>query len=209
MPPGSRGPYGKTPQVRRRIVEAALEVFSASGYHGTTMKDVAAKAGLTPKGLNHHFASKEDLLGAVLEMRDENDAARHLPLSTEPAARLEMILAVLKEDALTAPALIELHILLAAEATNPTHPTHQSYSARYELFREGLSDVFETARAKGDLRSDMEPRALASILIAAMDGLQLQWLYDRDAVDVEALVRSLLMEFAPKLLRQGTSPKQD
>ncbi|WP_368498563.1 TetR/AcrR family transcriptional regulator [Herbiconiux sp. A18JL235] len=200
MSTGVRGPYGKTPQVRRQIIEAAFEIFSASGYRAATMKDVAMKVGMTPKGLNHHFATKEDLLGAVLELRDEVGASRHVPRSAHPSDALDMILAVLRDDAAT-PHLIELHISLAAEASQNSHPAHQFYADRYNSLREALCGLFAQARAAGKLRSKLEDHSLAALLIAVMDGLQLQWLYDHDAVEVEPVVRSFLEEVAPDLVR--------
>jgi len=49
------------------ILKAAAGVFSRRGYHGATMADIAAEVSLTAGSLYHHFASKEDLLCAVLD----------------------------------------------------------------------------------------------------------------------------------------------
>ncbi|NDJ75214.1 MAG: TetR/AcrR family transcriptional regulator [Chloroflexi bacterium] len=49
------------------IVRAAADVFYRKGYHGATMADIAREVNLTAGSLYHHFSSKEQLLGAVLE----------------------------------------------------------------------------------------------------------------------------------------------
>ena len=54
------------PERRRRILDAALEVFARDGYAGASMADLAATAGVTPPVLYQHFDSKEDLFLAVL-----------------------------------------------------------------------------------------------------------------------------------------------
>src|SRR4051794_20654891 len=68
---GTRGPYAKTALVRQQIVASATEVFAEFGYWATTMKEVAARAGISQRGLAHHFAEKAELLRAVIDARDE------------------------------------------------------------------------------------------------------------------------------------------
>ncbi len=52
--------------------------------------------------------------------------------------------------------------------------------------------VFEDLRAQGYLREDVDPAMAARGTIALMDGLQIQWLLDRDGVDMAADVRTYL-----------------
>ncbi len=49
------------------ILKAALEVFSAYGYRGTTVDQIAVKAGLSKPNLLYYFKRKEDIYVAVLE----------------------------------------------------------------------------------------------------------------------------------------------
>jgi AcrR family transcriptional regulator len=63
-------------QAVRRLLEAAAEAFADRGFHATTTRDIAAKAGLSPAGVYVHFASKEDLLYAL--SRQGHESARDL-----------------------------------------------------------------------------------------------------------------------------------
>jgi len=47
---------------RERLVEAAIEAFAASGFAGTTTRDIASRAGMSPAAVYVHYATKEDLL---------------------------------------------------------------------------------------------------------------------------------------------------
>lgn len=49
------------------ILRAALDCFAAQGYHGTSIREIASRAGLSVAGIYHHFSSKQALLVAVLE----------------------------------------------------------------------------------------------------------------------------------------------
>lgn len=54
---------------REQLIEAALAVFARKGVDGTSIKDIAQAAAVTPGLLYHYFDSKEDLVAAVLEER--------------------------------------------------------------------------------------------------------------------------------------------
>ncbi|GEE01784.1 hypothetical protein nbrc107696_22300 [Gordonia spumicola] len=49
-------------------LSAALEAFMEHGYHGTSVRDIASRAGLSVPGLYHHYPSKQSLLQGLLEL---------------------------------------------------------------------------------------------------------------------------------------------
>ncbi len=63
-------------QAAQRLVEAAAEAFADKGFHATTTRDIASRAGLSPAGVYVHFASKEDLLFHL--SRTGHESARDL-----------------------------------------------------------------------------------------------------------------------------------
>jgi AcrR family transcriptional regulator len=48
-------------------VDAAIDVFGRHGYHGTSIRDIAERAGLSSAALYHHFSSKQDLLFQIMD----------------------------------------------------------------------------------------------------------------------------------------------
>jgi AcrR family transcriptional regulator len=64
MPPRGRRPAG-SPDTRRSILTAARELFAAAGYERTTMREVAARAGVDPALIHHYFTNKDGLLSAA------------------------------------------------------------------------------------------------------------------------------------------------
>jgi AcrR family transcriptional regulator len=53
------------PDARRRLVDAAVASFAAKGFHGTTTRDIASAAGMSPAALYVHHRSKEELLHQI------------------------------------------------------------------------------------------------------------------------------------------------
>lgn len=166
-----RGPYAKTAGVRRRIVEACLEVFIESGYRATTMKAVAERAGISQRGLVHHFPDKEELLAAVLEARDRRTGPGHPELGN--ARALAKVLRTHFET-LAQPGFPELHTVLSGEAISRDHPAHGYYQERYASLRLYIAASFDALRAQGRLRSPIDSGTLATMVIGLMDGLQVQ-----------------------------------
>jgi len=54
-------------QTKERIVDAAYRTLVRRGYHETSMKDIAAEAGVAPGLAHYYFETKEDLLVAAIE----------------------------------------------------------------------------------------------------------------------------------------------
>lgn len=196
---GARGPYAKTAEVRQKILDAALSVFAESGYRATTMKEIAERAGISQRGLVHHFKNKGDLLLEIVEHRDAQSAEMHADVDRPD---IDYLLAVARDNT-RHPGLVELHSTMSAESTSPEHPAHDHYRHRYDRFRVYLTGLFESMQARGDIAPSLEPEMLASMFIALSDGLQIQWLYRREAVDVERSLEQFLILVAPGLKLQN------
>ena len=56
----------KGQQTREKLLEAALVQFTATGYHGASMRQIAETAGVAVGGIYNHFSSKEEILKAVI-----------------------------------------------------------------------------------------------------------------------------------------------
>lgn len=64
----SRGRPRGNPPTKALIAEAAKDLFLAHGYRGTTVRAVAARAGVDQALINYHFGSKQGLFGATVQL---------------------------------------------------------------------------------------------------------------------------------------------
>ncbi|MGW1464998.1 TetR/AcrR family transcriptional regulator [Streptomyces sp. NPDC001493] len=63
---GQETPWGEvTPEAARRLLVAAVEAFAERGYHATTTRDIAGRAGMSPAALYIHYKTKEELLHRI------------------------------------------------------------------------------------------------------------------------------------------------
>ena len=184
--PGARGPrgsYAKGQARRQQIVDEALLVFARSGFHSGSLREVAKRVGLSPAGVMHHFADKEELFGEVLRQRDEKvrlaagDPAEHTLIE-----QAEKVVAYNQ----TSRGLTSLYAVVSAEATDAAHPAHDEFARRYRSGASGAAELLRAGQAAGEVRADIDPAHAARLISAVMDGIQLQWLLD-DTVDMRAL----------------------
>ncbi len=192
---GPRGPYAKSKRTRKSILDSALEVFAESGYRSGSLRDVAERVGMSEAGLLHHFTNKSELLAAVLERRDEQTRER---FDFDPGHGRGLLRATIElvEYNASTPGVVELFCTLSAEATSATHPAHEYFVERYRATNEMMRGAFEEMASRGELRPGVVPAVAARGTVALMDGLQIQWLLDRDSVDMAADLRTYLDSLA-------------
>lgn len=185
LPPRPRGSYAKGVARRQEILDRAIEVFAERGSDKTSLRAIAREVGVTHAALTHHFGSLEALLVEVyreFERRGDRDdphpsAATPVGIMQESARRNR-----------TVAGLVQLYSMLVAAALEEGHPAARDFATRrFAALRNELADLVRGHQRDGVLREDVDPDAVAALVIAASDGLQTQWLLDPDAPQDEAL----------------------
>ena len=169
----SRKSYKTGREQRQKIMDAAVILFGCKGFMGTSMREIAKASDISQPGLLHHFATKDDLLKAILEKHEEKnqiDLQGYSRLPWQEASISKQRSNLAKKD------IIKLWSLALAEAATPTHPMHEYYVERYRNFRQLMA--VQLAAAEGREYPTSEDFLKSAVLIGASDGLQTQWLLD-------------------------------
>lgn len=176
---------------RQDIIKAATEAYARAGYHQASLRDIARRAGISHAGLLYYFPTKESLLLAVLERRDEVDSARERLREPPGTAVVERLLSLAAHNSAHR-GIVDLYARLAAEAISPDHPAHDYFVTHYQRARELAAESFDALKQAGRLRDEVDPAQAAVGFVALMDGLQVQWLSDPAAVDMVGTLRLYL-----------------
>jgi AcrR family transcriptional regulator len=185
------GGYLKGRIRREDILAAAVAVYSEAGYHGSSLREIAKRAGITHAGLLYYFPTKEALLAAVLERRDTDDIERE-QLAVPPGREWLSHLVALSEYNTRHPGIVDLYTRLAAEAVAADHPAHAYFQRHYRMARDHAVESFRVLAGRGELRPGVDPVHAGVGLVGLMDGLQVQWLTARDEVDLVGALRGYL-----------------
>lgn len=186
-----RGSYAKGVARREEILESALEVIGRKGYQNASLKQIAEVVGVTPAALLHYFGSKEELFTEVLRKRDEHDGMD--PRLNDPSDPGAGLIEVIRHNT-EVPGLVELFSRLAVDAADPEHPAHPYFLDRSERLRRAVAAGLDVDATR---EPALDADTMARVLQAVTDGLQLQWMIDRD-VDMAGIVERLIDALAPR-----------
>lgn len=191
---------------REQIIVAALELFGEVGFRAAGLRDIAARAGMSHPGLLYHFRSKEELLAAVLKYRDEAQDALWNPGFPDGPGPQDVLTGIfaMAQDNSTNRRSVELFATLAAESTDPQHPAHRYFVERYEEVRARFTGHAEVLADAGLLPPGLDPKVAAVVWIAILDGLQVQWLYSPESIDMVGLLQA----FLAATMRTGEAPPE-
>lgn len=178
---------------RAEILRATLEVIAERGYRGTTLSAVAERVGLSQQGLLHYFPTKEAMLVAVLEERDQWDTGGG-PRS-DGSWRTELLGSLVEYNAMR-PGVVQTFSALLGESVTEEHPAREFFTHRYTQVRASMAAMLR-AEFGERLPGGLTPERAAPLLVATMDGLQYQWLLDPDAVDMPAAFQDFLRLVRP------------
>jgi AcrR family transcriptional regulator len=171
-----RGPYAKGLAKREEILDAALDLFTRNGYDRTSFREIARATGLSQAGLLHHFSSKEALFVEVLRRRDSRNEERYDANRGQPKT-VDGLVSIVRHN-VQEPGLVRLYVAMSAESTDAESVARDFFVERYRGLIENLAADVRRRQEAGELANDLDPEAVASLLIAAADGLQIQWLLD-------------------------------
>lgn len=189
------GSYPKGIAKREEILETALQLIGERGYNAATIRELAEAVNLSKTGLLHHFGTKEELFAEILRRRDQRDLESVATASDVAQAVVEAI----RHNA-EVPGLVQLYSRFSAEATAADHAAHAYVGERQATLRSEFARLLTALQDSGRIGRSIDVVALAPVLLAAIDGLQTQWLFNDD-VDMPAAFQELLNA----LLSTGTA----
>lgn len=151
---------------RQEILEAAARQFSACGFHGANMRDVAADAGVLAGSIYYHFDSKEALFvavhGAAVDMMIEAVSAAIEGIG-DPWERLEEAAAAhceaLNGDSAFVGVIAPIYPVTGGDVRNRLTAQRDAYE---RLFGEMIAPL--------DLAADIDPKIFRLHLLAALNG---------------------------------------
>ncbi|WP_209438677.1 TetR/AcrR family transcriptional regulator [Pseudoclavibacter helvolus] len=181
---------------KARIVEAANQLMFEQGVALTTLADVRTASGTSKSQLYQHFADKNTLVREVIEFRAE-------ALLAQQRRRLEKVDS-LRGLELWRDEMVERNALrdgaygcplgsIANEIADHDEDTRRVIATHFDEWLQMLVDAIDRLRTLGVLRADADSRALASGLLAALQG---GYLLAKTARDVNLMRVALDMAIA-------------
>lgn len=169
---------------RRRILDAAIEVFSEVGYAAASWGTIIERTGMTKGALYHHFDSKESLASAIIEEGSDTLllAFRNMSGSSPALENLihgTFVVAQLSGSDKMARAAEQLTVALSG--------FNEATSRVYTSWLTVMTDEARKASIEGDIREELTPETVAESILGAAFGIRLL----PDAISGDDLIRRL------------------
>ena len=195
----------KKAETRRRLLEAAAEVFIRRGFQGASVEEICEEAGFTRGAFYSNFRTKEEMFVELLHervYRDFRELLQSVPMERPPRERLRWAVTELQrryersEEAGEKGWLSALWLECLAHAAR--HPEFRSFAATFwsGIRAMNAAGFDETSKDTGR-PLPIEPKHLATSMIALDIGLAVQRLVDPDEVPLELYPRLYELLFAP------------
>jgi TetR/AcrR family transcriptional repressor of nem operon len=197
-----RVPRPSNPDVRRRLLEAGLDLVYARGFAASGVKDITDAAGVPKGSFYAYFPSKEAFSAAILEYYWSDVEARLVPIlaADGPAQeRIARFFHALADEHEARDFLLGCLIgNLSLELGGSSEPARTELLRILDSWNEALTACVRSGQGgAGGIRTDLDATELAALLIEAWEGAALRGKvtrsrapYDRlEAVTIPALLR--------------------
>ena len=152
-------------RTRQAILDAALDLFAAKGYFGTSLRDVASAVGVRESALYNYFAGKEALFDALLDAHQTTKRERLAPLADGPIKDGRTLLLQLAQstlDSYVEPREEKLFRILMSDGIRLAKDGRLNLNERMGHGRERMLDIMSRLIREGWLRrADVNMLSLA------------------------------------------------
>ena len=195
----------RTPDKRRRILDAAVHVFARKGYFAARVSDIAKKAGVADGTIYLYFKSKEDVLVRLFDevmsehVTQAREAVRALPSAPERLrAVAERHLTVLGGNR-------DLATVFQVELRQSTRFMERFTASWLRDYSALLDEVIEQGQRDGTLRADVGRKLAAKALFGALDETVTSWLLSEKRYPLAGQAAPVVDLFLRGAQRQVTS----
>ena len=180
-------------ETRRRLFEAAAEVFAREGVGGATVEQIAAAAGFTRGAFYSNFSGKEELAVAMLDDHLARSQAHNRALLARHPDPESFVQALRDDvgrddDPLHATPLLQVELMLYVARTPELRPVLGSH---LRAMRSLVGEIAATTVRASGVDLPVGPADLGTILVAVEDGLRLHRIIDPESTPQDAFFSAL------------------
>jgi TetR/AcrR family fatty acid metabolism transcriptional regulator len=165
---------------RERILDAAVLEIARRGYYGTTVANIAGRAGVADGTIYLYFKNKEDILVSIFERAMELFSVRAQKIVDEGAAdavdKLRRIVALhlslLGEDR-------DLAVIFQVEFRHTLHVLELLSRSRIRDYLALIANVVEQGKAEGVFKADADALLTAKVVFGVLDEMVTDWVLSR------------------------------
>lgn len=178
---------------RQGLIDAAARLFARRGYAATSVAAIGEEAGVSRGLVNFHFATKENLLHAVIGQLVAELERQMFPADppTRPLAAVAVIIDAHHRFLTQQPERARLLFRLQAEALDPALGV-SAFADLHHRWVQRTRSLWKAGVAAGEIDPELDHEAVTTFTIGALRGIALEWLLVGERLDADAAYAHLL-----------------
>ena len=191
---------------RQQILDAAFVCFARQGFHQTTVQDICLEAELSPGAVYRYFSSKEEIIEACCAECEQSNE-----MVIEAVGEGEQTLTILDKLASGAfsefdepDADVKLKVIVQwwSEAVRSPQLRETLQRTSFDFWTGALGRIIGSAQEKGEIDGELDPEAVARVLLSTWQGFVLQKVLYPDS-DVESYLQVIRSMYSGSFWRGG------
>ncbi|MBX9704368.1 MAG: TetR/AcrR family transcriptional regulator [Silvanigrellaceae bacterium] len=174
---------------KEKIIEATIQCISEFGLYNFSMHNVAKIAAVSKGIIHYYFLDKEDLINEVLN-KVNNELEYSITndlLETDPIKKILKIIAVCFEIIKEKKEYFNIHIDFWGQANHKPY-IKQKIASKHAKLRHEIAGIIEYGIEK-NIFENVDPHLTASMILAFIDGIALQWIIDENAFQYDDIIK--------------------
>ena len=179
---------------RRQIVEIAVETIAKIGYHQTTLADIADKAKISKGVIPYYFQNKAILIQETIRWISLSLHEYTVPRVKNETSSIEKLRVFITSNY----EYMKYHrsYMVAMVDLWGSHKTREQKTAfhekEYEQDRKWLENIIKAGQENGEL-PNLDANNLASLILAMIDGIMIQWVFNENSVNLDRSCQNALV----------------
>ena len=174
---------------KNQIVRATVDCITRFGYHNFSMQDVAKAAGVSKGIIHYYFLNKDDLMLSVLEkvVKDIRSVLHsNIENISDPTEKLKVLIELCADVVKSTKEYYQVSMDFWT-LINQKENVRKIISEHYQSFRSTFVEVIEEG-IRQDKFKTIDPEEYSIFVLASIEGMSLQWLFDKQEFDYDRLV---------------------
>jgi AcrR family transcriptional regulator len=182
-------------QKRIEIARKAMELFAKYGFENTPIRQITAYVGIGKGTFYDYFTDKEDILNEIVQIMFTDWTELLVAKIGRTEDPLKQLFTLLKEGSMLGDTFEQMMIIYVdIWRWSVSHKESEEFVHKFRSFlldsKAAVTDIIKKAQTKGMIAKELDSAAMASSLIALIDGMCMHHMILKQDFDVDTVCRS-------------------
>jgi AcrR family transcriptional regulator len=203
-----RARKAKTEIRQEQIARTAMELLAVRGWQRVSLAAIARKVGVVPSAVYRHFASKDKVLDAVLNLVGQSFQANLVAVRQSADNPLTQLQQALTRHANLIASGVPIPRIILSEDVFSGNPRHRKQV--HDIYRAYLTEIeviFRSGQEQGLIRRELATATLARIWLGLVQSPAILWLLGQGDFDLQQHCEYAWQWFAESIRPNQSKPK--